>query len=203
MTHEERASVVKYIFLAIVLVGIGFVVWKFSLFASKDAAKTEDVSKSAAEKTPGKSSENPSGETTQLGFFQFHIQGDLADSQLADMMKSVKCPDKAVAIVVCHLPGDPTSEQEVDILHRIQRKYGKQVVLIQIDFKIQPKDLKGRSTIQFPRVSLYSGTEKMCQFQGFWSQSQVEKKVEEILRGLKRVGKDWRPVVPGMRPVNQ
>ena len=27
----------------------------------------------------------------------------------------------------------------------------------------------------------------------------VELKVDEILNGLKRVGKDWRPPVPGMK----
>ena len=31
----------------------------------------------------------------------------------------------------------------------------------------------------------------------------IERKVEEILRGLKRVGKDWRPEVKGMQPMSK
>ena len=50
-----------------------------------------------------------------------------------------------------------------------------------------------------PHVVIIAGTEKAFDFQGQWTQAKVEFKVEEILRGLKRVGKDWRPPVPGMK----
>jgi hypothetical protein len=50
-------------------------------------------------------------------------------------------------------------------------------------------------------VIIISGKEKVFEFQGLWSQAQVEQKVDEILRGLKRMTKDWRPAVPGMKPV--
>jgi hypothetical protein len=35
-----------------------------------------------------------------------------------------------------------------------------------------------------------------------WPHDKIERKVEEILRGLKRMGKDWRPQVKGMQPVS-
>jgi hypothetical protein len=44
---------------------------------------------------------------------------------------------------------------------------------------------------------------KEFEFQGLWSQSQVERKIDEILGGLKRVGADWRPPVPGMQPAGK
>jgi len=47
---------------------------------------------------------------------------------------------------------------------------------------------------------MMAGEVRACKFQGLWTQSQVERKVEEILRGLKRVDKDWRPDVKGMQP---
>ena len=49
-------------------------------------------------------------------------------------------------------------------------------------------------------AAIVAGTGKVCEFQGPWTQAQVEFKVEEILRRLRRVGKDWRPPVPGMNP---
>lgn len=114
--------------------------------------------------------------------------------------KDVTSPENGLLIVLHRLPGDPASEQMAEILSRVQTKYGKQVIVSQVDFKTQPAVSKAQGVTQPPHVVIISGTEKVFDFQGSWSQPKVEFKVEEILRGLKRVGKDWRPPVPGMKP---
>lgn len=109
-------------------------------------------------------------------------------------------PENGLLIVLHRLPGDPASEQMAEILSRVQTKYGKQVIVSQVDFKLQPQVSKAQGVTKPPHVIIISGKEKVFEFQGPWTQAQVEFKVEEILRGLKRVGKDWRPPVPGMKP---
>jgi hypothetical protein len=47
-----------------------------------------------------------------------------------------------------------------------------------------------------------AGDQKTYEFQGLWAYPKIEFKVEEILRGLKRVGKDWLPEVKGMQPAS-
>lgn len=74
------------------------------------------------------------------------------------------------------------------------------MIICRVDFKLHPEAAKADGVTRPPHVIMISGTEKAFEFQGLWSQAQVELKVDEILRGLKRVGKDWRPVVPGMTP---
>jgi hypothetical protein len=37
------------------------------------------------------------------------------------------------------------------------------------------------------------------EFSGLWDYPAIERKVEEVLRGLERVGKDWLPDVKGMQ----
>ncbi len=97
-----------------------------------------------------------------------------------------------------HLPGDPTSEQLADILNKIQAKYDKLVLVTRVDVRKNPEISKEQGVTTPPQVVFLSGKQKVYEFHGLWSHEMVERKVDEILRGLKRAGKDWRPVVPGM-----
>jgi hypothetical protein len=109
-------------------------------------------------------------------------------------------PEDGLAIIHYHLPDDPASEQLADILNRVQKKYGKLVIISRVDSTRHPELAKAHGVTKPPHVIIISGREKAFEFQGLWSQAKVELKVDEILRGLKRVGKDWRPAVPGMTP---
>lgn len=108
---------------------------------------------------------------------------------------------RRLAIIHHHLPGDPASEQLADILNKVQKKFGKLVIISRVDFKAHPEIAKAHGVTKPPHVIIISGKEKVFEFQGLWSQAQVEQKVDEILRALKRMTKDWRPAVPGMKPV--
>jgi len=41
--------------------------------------------------------------------------------------------------------------------------------------------------------------EKVFAFKGLWQQPEIERKIDEILRGLERMTKGWRPKVQGMK----
>jgi hypothetical protein len=109
-----------------------------------------------------------------------------------------KAPQDGVALILYYVPGDPASEQLSTILDKVQKKYGKQMVVNKVDFKKNPETAKKEGVTETPHVAFIFGKEKVFEFEGLLTQEQVESKVEEILHGLKRVEKDWRPVVPGM-----
>jgi hypothetical protein len=67
-----------------------------------------------------------------------------------------------------------------------------------VDIAAHPEIAQAEKVTRPPKVVMMAGETRACKFQGVWTQAQVEKKVEEILRGLKRMGDDWRPDVKGM-----
>lgn len=105
-----------------------------------------------------------------------------------------------IEIIHFHLPGNAESEQIAGFLDKIETKYNGQVLLTRVDVTKQPDLAKAEKVTKPPKVVMMAGTVRACKFQGLWTQAQIERKVEEILRGLKRMGKDWRPDVSGMKP---
>ena len=106
-------------------------------------------------------------------------------------------------IIHYHLPANPESEQIADILGKVGKKYGAQVLVTRVDIAANPAAAAAEKVTKPPKVVMMAGTVRACKFQGLWTQTQIERKVEEILRGLKRVGKDWRPDVKGMQPATE
>jgi hypothetical protein len=105
-----------------------------------------------------------------------------------------------VTIIHFHLPGDPASEQLADIFNAIQKKYGRLVTVNRAGFQVQPEDWRVQKKIKLPYVMMIVGKENAFHFQGSWNYASAEKKVEELIFGVRRVDKDWRPTVPGMTP---
>ncbi len=116
--------------------------------------------------------------------------------------KPTVIPDDGLELVLYYQPGGTGSEQLSATLDRVAAKYGKQIILQKVDAKSKPEVAKAQGVSKLPHVIINSKAGKAFEFQGNWPQPQVEAKVEEILRGLKRMGKDWRPPVPGMKPVS-
>jgi hypothetical protein len=112
--------------------------------------------------------------------------------------KPIISPENGLALVHYHLPLEPDSEKLAGILDKVQTKYGKVVNVIRNDFSSFAENSETQGVTMGPHVTIISGTEKVFEFQGVWTQHQVEMKIDEILCGFKRVGKDWRPIVPGM-----
>lgn len=108
--------------------------------------------------------------------------------------------DDRLLLVHHHLPADPASEQIADILNHVEKKYDKYLRVSRVDFKKSPEVAKVQGVTKPPHVIVFAGSEKIYEFQGPATEAQVERKIEEILRGLKRIDKNWRPPVPGMKP---
>lgn len=108
----------------------------------------------------------------------------------------------ALEIILFHVPKDPESDQMSAILKNVETKYNGQVLVTRVDINANPERAKAEKVTKPPKVVMMAGTIRASKFQGLWTQAQVERKVEEILRGLKRVGKDWRPDVQGMKPAD-
>lgn len=99
-----------------------------------------------------------------------------------------------------HEPGNPESEQIADNLNRVGRLYDKYVKVTRVDITAHPELAAAEKVTKPPKVVMMAGETRACKFQGVWTFDQIELKVREILRGLKRVGADWRPEVQGMQP---
>ncbi len=108
-----------------------------------------------------------------------------------------------IEIIHYHKPQDPESEQMADILNKVRAKYSNHEVLVtRVDITAHPEMAVAEKITKAPKVVMMANEQRACKFQGLWTQAQVERKVEEILRGLKSVGKDWRPDVHGMKPAS-
>lgn len=99
-----------------------------------------------------------------------------------------------------HLPGHSESEQLAEILNKVEKKYGQVLVVNRVDITEHPELAVAEKVTKPPKVVMMTGEVRACKFQGLWTQVQIERKIDEILRGLKRVDKDWRPEVRGMQP---
>jgi len=154
-----------------------------------------------ADKGPSKPASDPD---EPLPIVHYHLPNDITIQQLDAIMKSIVSPENGLAIVHFHLPGNPESEQLADILNHVRKKFGRRVLVVRLTCDGYPPALKSAGVTKLPHVMMIVGTKKVFEFQGLWTQPRVEKKVEEILHGLvKRIGKEWRPVVPGMTPMGK
>ncbi len=106
-----------------------------------------------------------------------------------------------VIAVHFHTPGQAASEEIADSLNRIVVKYCKQVLVVRVD--VTTKEGGGWAKLEnasrTPDVLMTAAKQRACRFQGLWPYPQIEKKVDQILFGLERASKDWRPEVKGMQ----
>lgn len=105
-------------------------------------------------------------------------------------------PKHAVEILHFHLPNDPGSELIADHLNKVQAKYCGQVLVTRLDITTHAERAKAEGVTKVPDVVILAGKERAFEFQGVWPRTRIEAKVEEILRGLRRMDKNWMP--PGV-----
>lgn len=65
-----------------------------------------------------------------------------------------------------------------------------------------PEFAKAQQVNKPPEVLMLVDNVVVFKIQGLWPRLQIERKVDELIHGLRKVGKDWRPKVPGMQPVS-
>jgi hypothetical protein len=204
MASERQITLIKRILFLLLFLAIAAGVW---FYEPKKKAPEEIIAKEKKaelpfERAPVKTSDEMPGEGKGVMTTHSQFPESASAEDFDKLLKTVASPNKGVAIVHCHLPGDPASEQLADTFNSIQKKYGKLVSVIRVGFPAQPADWQAQKGIRLPYVMMIVGTENAFQFQGLWPLPKVEKKVEELISGVRRVGKDWRPIVPGMSPKN-
>jgi|GEM_PF-6710237 len=189
MTKEQIAKWVGRIF--VLLLATTIVVLVFAPDGKKTTARQKVSASQAA----------TSNEKTNSNVVHFNPLDGFKDGQITAILDeaSKKRGSLVVGIVHCHVPRNPESEQIADILNRVAKKYGSQVLVIRVDIVAFPAFAKAENVTKPPKVVMIVGTSRVFEFQGLWTQPQIERKVDELLHGLERVGKDWRPEVKGMQ----
>lgn len=201
MASDRQITLIKRIVFLLLFLAIAAGVWFYDPKKAPEIAIVMPEGELPFEKAPVKDGDEKPGEGK--GIIIVHPEVPKTANDLDTLLKKVVSPGKGVAIVHFHLPGDLASEKLADVFNVIQKKYGKLVSVIRVGFPAQPLDWQAQRGIKLPYVMMIVGTENAFQFQGLWPQPRVEKKVEELIFGVRRVGKDWRPVVPGMSPKNR
>lgn len=196
MTQEQRTSLIKGALLVMVFAGIVTGAWVSSM-SDKDTAVAKTTNEKVAP-TPAPVPDVP------LPIVYYQIPNNMTSQQLADLIKTIVSPENGLAIAHFHLAGNPDSERLADILDKVRKKHGRRVLVVRLTCEGHPLALKSQGVTKLPHVMMIVGTKKVFEFQGLWSQQRVDQKVDEILHGLvKRIGKDWRPPVPGMTPAGK
>jgi thioredoxin-like negative regulator of GroEL len=195
MTPEKKAALIRNGIILLLVIGIPAMV-----FAPWEKKPKKKDHKAAETIQTHVETEAGSAEITNLT-----SSSKLKDGQINEIIAEAarKRGGIVVGIIHCHAPGNPESEQMADILNNIARRYGQQVKVIRVDITAYPEFAKTEKVARPPKLILTAGSERASELQGLWPQPQVEQKVDEILRGLKRVSKDWLPEVKGMQPMSK
>ena len=194
MTYEEKAKWITRVFVLSVLAAIVAVVFGPSdnPFSARKNANA-DATRSTDRTKP-----------KDYEIKHFDIAGSLKQGQISDLLAeaSKKRGSQVLGIVHCHIPGNADSEELADILNIVAAKYGDQVMVFRVNIIACPEFAQAAQVTKPPEVLMLVDTTWAFRFQGLWPRPQIERKVDELIHGLRRVGKDWRPNVPGMQPAS-
>lgn len=144
-----------------------------------------------------------------LWFAGFGFGGDERDEAVlaeATPENIVATRNQAGCVVVlqAHKRGKPESEKLAQILHDLdEERYGDEVKMARFDVDRYPgiAQEEGVSSQTAPQLSFYIEGQRVGDYRGPWEQEPVQRKIDEVLRGyMQRIGKNWRPPVPGMAP---
>jgi hypothetical protein len=206
MTSEWKITLIKRTVYLLVFLAIVAGVW---LYKPTKKSTPENIAKPSTGDVISKlapdnqATDDMSVEGSVMMTAHSGVPNDSTVEEIDKLLKKIVSPSKGVAIVHCHLPANPASEQLADVLRAIQQKYGKLVKVVRVEFPAQPADWQAQKGISLPYVMMVVGHENAFQFQGLWSRPKIEKKIEELIFGVRSVGKDWRPAVPGMSHKNR
>jgi hypothetical protein len=197
MTSEKKAALIRNAIILLLAIGIPGMVF----YPSKEKPR-EKKEKAAANAV--QTDHQAEGGVVEIT--HFNDSSKLKDGQITEIIAEAtkKRGGIVVGIIHLHVPGNAASEQTADNLNRIARRYGKQVKLIRVNITACPKVANEERVTSPPKVVMTAGTQRACEFDGrsLWMYPQIERKVDELLHGLERVGKDWRPTVKGMQPMS-
>jgi hypothetical protein len=116
-------------------------------------------------------------------------------AQLRDAPKTFApaAPKHELDLLHFHQPGNPQSEQMADHLNALKTKYTGQILVTRIDVASDPQRAATERIRRYPTVLVMAGSSRELEIQGLWPRDRIEQRVEEILRGLRRMSRDWMP----------
>lgn len=106
-------------------------------------------------------------------------------------------PQRLVAVLY-QLPGSPESDALSAVMDHVEPRYAAVVEIQRVDVTREREKAVAAGVTKVPHVIVLNGQTPVGAFTGQLDQAQVEAKLNEILHGLKRVDKNWRPAVAGM-----
>ena len=139
-----------------------------------------------------------------FGFPGFGFGGEDAGNEQVtpENIGSIRNQQNCVVVIHSHMPGNEDSERTRRILKELkEERYHEVVRMAELNVKKYPELAKeeGVTKENAPQLSFYVEDTRVGEFRGSWQKEPVQRKIDEILRGyMQRIGKDWRPPVPGM-----
>jgi hypothetical protein len=111
-----------------------------------------------------------------------------------------------IVVLQAHRKGNEDSERTLNILRELkEERYGDVVKMARFDVEKYP-EIAAREGVKpetAPQLSFYANGQRIGEYRGPWQKKPVQLKIDAILHGyMQRIGKEWRPPVPGMKAEN-
>jgi len=124
-----------------------------------------------------------------------------ADSENIGAIRNQK---DCVVVLHAHEAGNIDSEKLREILRQLKKeRYGDIVQMAEFDVEAHPDIAaqEGVNSETAPQLGFYIEGQRVGDYRGPWRKRPVQIKIDTVLRGyMQRIGKEWRPPVPGMKP---
>lgn len=126
----------------------------------------------------------------------------------AEQIEALRKKPGCVVVIHSHEEGNEDSERTQKILDEIEEeeRYKDLVTMGELDIEKLPEEARkeGVTRENAPQLSFYIEGTRVGEYRGPWHKEPVQRKIDEVLRGyMARIGKDWRPPVPGMERMNK
>lgn len=105
---------------------------------------------------------------------------------------------KKVTVVHLHYPENQGSLELARSLEEIRSIHPKQVHVTTIDVAAKPEKIAEWRMASAPSLVIQTESERLYSITGVWPKDKLEAKILELIHGLQRSDKNWRPAVEGM-----
>ena len=140
-----------------------------------------------------------------FGFPEFRFGGGEEDEEgqvTPENVDEIRNQRDCVVVIHSHVESNEDSKRTQGILKELkEERYQEVVQMAELNVEKYPEvaQEEGVTKETAPRLSFYVEGVRVGEFRGPWQKPPVQRKIDEILRGyMQRIGKDWRPPVPGM-----